>query len=169
MWLIFPLCFLYMLLRSKLWLVLLLKQMWFQNDLEKYTHQPLLDLDLIYHGSTGNRTPFCFQNCLISLWHRVNRCWKHSYVDTITSHRFGECIPMMIIFLYWLDCDLVTMDWFEYSVHTVTFKKPVWEDLSSLAYCAVFRRWAHCGHKGMDTVSSNTQVGYGIQKMLSLY
>lgn len=34
-------------------------------------------------------------------------------------------------------------------------------------YPAAIRRWVHCGHKGMNTVSINTQEGCSVNHSLS--
>lgn len=44
------------------------------------------------------------------------------------------------------------------------FKKPVWDDLSFVTWFVVlkeeaFRRPLHCGHKEIDKVKNNIQVG----------
>lgn len=46
------------------------------------------------------------------------------------------------------------------------FKKPSWDDLHFVNWCIILleagiRSWVHCGHKDMDMMSNNTQVGCG--------
>lgn len=43
------------------------------------------------------------------------------------------------------------------------YKRPVWDDLSFVTWCiiqlqAATRRWLHCGYKGTDMFSNNTQT-----------
>ncbi len=52
------------------------------------------------------------------------------------------------------------------------FKKPVWDDLSFVTWCIILlevhQKMVHCGHKGMDMVSNNTQVDRGLFKRCSI-
>ena len=48
----------------------------------------------------------------------------------------------------------------------VMSKKPVWDDLSFVTWHIILLevaiwRWVHCGHKAMDMINNNTQVGCG--------
>ena len=125
--------------------------------------------------------PFCLQNCLNSSWHRFNKALEtflrdfpyfHESITQLLQicrlHIHDANLPFHHIpkVFYWIE---IWWLWrpLEYSELIVMFKKPVWDDLSFVTWHVILlevaiRRWVHCGHKGMDIVSNNTQVGCGV-------
>ena len=125
--------------------------------------------------------PFCLQNCLNSSRDTFNkvletflRDFGPYWHDSITQllqicrlHIYDANLPFHHIskVLYWIE---IWWQWrpLEYSELIVMFKKPVWDGVSFVTWCIILleeaiRRCVNCGHKGMDMVSSNTQVGCG--------
>lgn len=53
-------------------------------------------------------------------------------------------------------------EWLWLSLDFIEFKKPVLGHLSFAAGCVILQKTVHCGHREMDVLSSNNQVGCGI-------
>lgn len=89
---------------------------------------------------------------------------QHRYVSC-TSHDVTLPFQHILKVFYW-----IKIWWLwgpsDYSECIVMLKKPIWDHLSFVAWCAILleeaiRRQVHCGLKRMNMVTKNTQVGCG--------
>ena len=147
------------------------------NISQTYTHSHFSRYTLLVPSWTS----FCLQNCLNYLWHRFNKAletflrdfpyfsilsWEHHAVaaDLSAAHPWCDSpipphpkdVP--------LDWDLVIVEatgvqWTHCHVQETSLR---WFELCDMACYSAIKRWVHCGHKGMDMVSNNTQVGCGV-------
>ncbi len=126
-------------------------------------------------------TPFCLQNCLDSSCIDSTMCWKYSseilvHIDMILSRsccRFVGCTSMIWISrsttsqrcsigLRSGDCGGHLS-----KVNSLSCSRNQSEMIWAVTWCIILleiiiQRWVHCSHKGMDTVSTNTQVRCGV-------
>lgn len=140
---------------------------------ERNSHIVMLTGCLISLASTRS-PPFQVQNCPTSLWHTFNKELKTFLQDFLP--RWHNCadlsaaqpnanLPFRQIpkVLYWIEIKWLWRS-FEYSKLTDMFQKPAWDDMNFVTWCvilleAAIGKWRLRGHKDMDTVSNNTQVG----------
>lgn len=102
--------------------------------------------------------PFCLQNSLKSLWHRFNKVLE-TFIRDFGSYCHDSITELLQI------CQLHLND--ANILFHISKKKPVWDDLSFVTWCIILLEvaiggWLHCGHKGMDMASSNTQVNCAV-------
>jgi len=143
-----------------------------------------LTLYKVHLASTG-LDPFCLQNSLKSLWHRFNKVletflgdfgpyWHDSITQLLQIcrlHIHNVNLPFHHIskVLYWTE---IWWLWSHLStVNSLSCSRNQFEMIWALWHGAIscwkqHQKMVHCGHKGMDMVSNNTQVGCGISMML---
>lgn len=143
-----------------------------------YTHQALYFFIIIKYTmlvagwtslsfSCHNSSCYRFNKVLETLLRDFGSYWHETITQLLQTVGY---IPIM-----WIYCSTTPQ---KYSVTVdvilVQFKKLVWDRLSFVTWCIILleagiRRCIHYGHKEMDMVSRNTQVGCGISMIFSWY
>ncbi len=127
-------------------------------------------------------THFCLQNCLNSLWHRLNKVletflwdiglyWHDSITQlllicrlqmirisrSITSQRCSIGFRSGVCGGHLSKVNSLSCSRNQSEMIWALWHYP---DICGIILLEVaIRRWVHCSHKGMDMVSNNTQVG----------